>query len=907
MREDDSGSGSNDTRTPLLDSDRTTPGRGQARREVPPPSQVGRYLLLKRLGEGGMGVVYSAYDPDLERKVALKLLRPDIRADSEEARARLLREAQAMARVSHPNVIPIFDVGMWGDQVFLAMELVDGGTLSSWMQEVERPWREVLERFLAAGQGLQAAHEAGLVHRDFKPSNVLMSSNGRVYVTDFGLARQVREPRKEEPLPEAARQLSMDRRMLETTITEVGMVMGTPAYMSPEQFQDAELDARSDQFSFCAALYWGLYRQRAFDPDKMSAHVAALPAPKQKESPESTQPLTPPGSSKKLLSGKTEGLILEPPRDVKVPAWVRQAVMRGLALEPGARFPSMTELLEALSQEQRRARRRFWAGAAFAGAAGLAVIAGGVYQQSQVCAGAGARMEEVWSPAARQKLEAAFTATERPFAAETASRVVQVLEGYAAEWKRQSTAVCEASRSRGTQPEELLARRVVCLERRRKNMRATVDLLSGADGALVEKALDAAHALPQLQECEDVESLAEKQGLPTDPARRAELERLEERLAEVRARVDAGRYPAALEEARQLEAPVLATGYLPLMSELRFHLGWIQEQRGESPEAARLLSQAIYDAESAREDRLKVSILNKLLFVEDGQKHFAQAAGWGQLAEATIRRLGGDPLLEADVRVNQANLAMSQNAFAEARTLLEQARALQARALAPGHPKRARTTFLLGRVLNELGENAQAVAMLEEALKQTEASVGALHPDMARRHGTLSWALRQQKEYARALEHARAAADIAKATLGPQSFPFAVAQDEVGMCLLGLGRHEEALKLYQETLATRQQTLPADSELLQYSYDGVGQALLGLGRVPEGIEALRKALSITSAPDSYLAQTGFTLAQALWRSGQSAQARSEAARARERFSQAGQTARVAEVDSWLQSVAAARP
>lgn len=904
MRDEETGSIGDDTRTPLVDAGGT--GREPAHAPVPPPSQVGRYLLLKRLGEGGMGVVYSAYDPDLERKVALKLLRPDIQTDSEEARARLLREAQAMARVSHPNVIPIFDVGVWGDQVFLAMELVDGGTLSAWLQEEGgHPWREVLEKFLAAGQGLQAAHEAGLVHRDFKPANVLLSRRGRVYVTDFGLARQVGAPRRDEPLPEEARQLSADRRMLETTITEVGMVMGTPAYMSPEQMMDSELDARSDQFSFCAALYWGLYRQRAFDPNRLHSYLASKPPPKP-VTPEGTQPLTPPAPSSKKMA-KAEIIIQEPPRDVRVPTWVRQAVLRGLALESGARFPSMKELLEALSQERRRAQRRLWAGVGLATAAGLAVVASGVYHQSQVCADAGAPIEQVWSPSARQKLETAFAATGRPFAAETASRVVQVLEGYATEWKRQSTGVCEATRSRGKQPEELLARRVVCLERRRKNLRATVDLLAGADGALVEKALDAAHALPQLQECEDVEALSDQQGRPTDPAKRAEIDRLEERLAEVRARVDAGRYPAALEEAQQLEAPVLATGYLPLISELRFHLGWVKEQLGHSPEAAQLLSQAIFNAEAGREDRLKVAILNKLLFVEDGQKHFPQATGWGQLAEATIQRLGGDPLLEADVRVNQANLAMSQSNFAEARTLLEKARALQAQALAPGHPKRARTTFLLGRVLINLGETQQAVAMLEEALKQTEASVGALHPDMARRHGLLSVVLREQKEYARALEHARAAVDIYKATVGPQNFAFAVSQDELGMCLLGLGRYEEALKLYQETLAARQQTLPADSELLQYSYDGVGQALIGLGRVPEGIEALRKALSITSAPDSYLAQTGFTLAQALWRSGQSAQARVEAARARERFSQAGQPPRVTEVDTWLKSVAAARP
>jgi tetratricopeptide (TPR) repeat protein/predicted Ser/Thr protein kinase len=888
MTEEDSGSG--DAPTPLV-VNAGSPGPGSARKEVPPPSQVGRYILLKRLGEGGMGVVYSAYDPDLERKVALKLLRPEAQADSDEARARLLREAQAMARVSHPNIVPIFDVGVWGDQVFLAMELVDGGTLHSWLSEGKRAWREVLERFLAAGQGLQAAHEAGLVHRDFKPANVLLSRTGRVYVTDFGLARQVGVPEKEEPLPEQARQLS--RHMLDAAITQAGMVMGTPIYMAPEQLMDPALDARSDQFSFCASLYWALYGQRAFDPEHMEKIVISWLKQKAQGQP--------------VTYTSTRELIDEPPREVKVPVWVRQAMMRGLALDPGARFPSMKDLLEALSQEQRLVRRRRWAVAACAVGVGLAVIAGGVYQRSRVCMGAGVRMSEVWGPAARQKLEAAFTATGRPFAAETASRAVEVLEGYAASWKRQSIEACEATRVHGTQPEELLARRLVCLERRRKDMRATVELLAGADAALVDKALDAVHTLPRLQECEDVESLAEQQGLPTDPARRAEIERLEGQLAEVRARVDAGRFQAALEAARQLETPVLATGHLPLMAELRFHLGWLQEQLGDSPAAARLLSQAASNAEAGRADRLKAAILNKLLFVADGQQHFAQAAAWGELAEATIRRLGGDPLLEADVRANQANLAMSQKRFPEARSLLEQARALQERALAPGHPKRARTTFMLGRVLQRMGEHTQAEALLEEALKQTEASVGALHPDMARRHFMLAWALREREQYARAVEHGRAAVAICKPTLGSQSVYCAEMQDELGMSLLGLGHHDEALQVYQEALASKLQKLPADAEQLQYSYDGVGQALLALGRTHEALEPLRQAVSVTAAPASNRADSRFALAQALWRIGRHQEARSEAAQARVYFVQEGLSSRAAEVDSWLQSLAAARP
>ncbi|HVG60789.1 MAG TPA: tetratricopeptide repeat protein, partial [Hyalangium sp.] len=512
-----------------------------------------------------------------------------------------------------------------------------------------------------------------------------------------------------------------------------------------------------------------------------------------------------------------------------------------------------------------------------------------------------------WGPAAQQKLEAAFAATGRPSAVETASRAVQVLEGYAAAWKQQSTEACEATRVHGTQPEELLARRLVCLERRRKDMRATVELLAGADAALVDKAMDAVHTLPRLQECEDVESLSEQQGLPTDPARRAEIERLEGQLAEVRARVDAGRYPEALEAARQLEAPVLATGYLPLMAELHFHLGWLQEQLEDSPTAARLLAQAVSDAEAGRADRLKASILNKLIFVEDSQKHFAQAAAWGELAEATIRRIGGDPLLEADVRVNQANSALTQDHYPEARSLLEQARAIQERALAPGHPKRARTTFLLGRVLQRMGEHARAEQLLDEALKQTAASVGALHPDMARRHYLLAWALRERKQYARAVEHGRAAIAICKPTLGSQSLTCTEFQDELGVSLLGLGHNDEALQVYQEALASKLQTLPAGSESLQYSYDGVGQALLALGRAREAIEPLRQAVSITASPVSARAESRFALARALWLTGHRKEARSEAAQAREAFSQEKLTSRTAEVDSWLQSLAVAHP
>ncbi|NTX38054.1 MULTISPECIES: serine/threonine-protein kinase [unclassified Myxococcus] len=887
-------------------------GPDEARRAAPPFSQIGRYLLLRRLGQGGMGVVYAAYDPDLDRKVALKLLHPDGRHDhSEEARSRLLREAQAMARVSHPNVIPVFDVGMWGDQVFVAMELVDGGTLASWLKASPRSWREIVTRYVEAGRGLEAAHAAGLVHRDFKPANVLVSRAGRVYVTDFGLARTMGDlPQDEEPLTEETREAlasSAGRRMLETTLTEDGLLVGTPNYMSPEQFRGTTLDGRTDQFSFCAALYGALFGARPFEPGSLRAYAFSSTSVsaelERTESLGAQRPSAAPSSPATILVPA----VREPPRDSKVPGWVRDAVLRGLSLEPDARFASMAVLLEALSQEHRRTLRRRWVTAASALGATLALTGGAAWQQSRVCVDAGAQMDDVWSPTTQAKLSTAFLATGRPFAEGMAQSVSRALGDYADLWKRQRVQACEATRVQGVKPEEQLDRQLVCLERRRKDFSATVELLSSADAALVEKSLDAALALPSLWECEDTEALAERQRMPTDPLRRADIELLEEKLSHVRARMDAGKHPQALEAVKALVAPVEATGYLPLRAETRFLNGWLLEQVGESPEAAKLLSSAVFDAEAGHADRLKVTALNKLLFVEDGLKHYEPAARWGSLAEATLERMGGDPVLLGDVRVNQANLAISQDLYEEAKTRVEEAQVLYEKSLPAEHPKRARTTFLLAHVVHSLGDSTRALALMEDALQKTTAAMGPQHPDVARRHGLLSMTLRELKQDAQALPHAQAVADIFQAIYGADSPKFAEALDEVGMCQLGMGRFEDALKTYERSLALKRKTLPADDEKLQPSYDGVGQALLGLGRVGESVEPLRLAVTFASAPPDALAESGFALAKALVQSGQSPEARGEATRARGWFTEAGLDARVGDVDTFLAALPVPAP
>ncbi|TMQ22517.1 MAG: hypothetical protein E6J91_01185, partial [Deltaproteobacteria bacterium] len=301
------------------------------------PAHVGRYEICEVLGAGAMGVVYRARDPELDRAVAIKVVRTGDAARS--SGARLLREAQAMARLRHPNVVPIFDVGPAQDAVFVAMPLLEGGTLRGWLNAGGRSFDQVLDHFIAAGRGLAAAHAAGLVHRDFKPDNVLLGADGEVQVADFGLARLAGHdvPPRSDTGSHGSDGLS-----------QTGDVVGTPAYMSPEQLRGRPSDGRADQFSFCVALWEGVFGQRPF-------------------------PRLPPGTPDPLhvrLEAITAGPVAPSRRDR--PAWVAQVLMRGLAEDPVRRWPTMQALLDAIAAH--RAPRRWPRRLAIAAAAiGVAV------------------------------------------------------------------------------------------------------------------------------------------------------------------------------------------------------------------------------------------------------------------------------------------------------------------------------------------------------------------------------------------------------------------------------------------------------------------------------------------------------------------------------------------------------
>ena len=323
----------------------TLPATASHEGAVRPGTTIGRFVVTKQLGVGGMGVVYAADDPELGRQVAVKVLRGQVARDSALATKRIMREARLTARVSHPNVVSIYEVGQHGERVFIAMELVTGSSLSAWIKERPRSPKEILAVFVDAGRGLAAAHAAGVVHRDFKPDNVLVGTDGRARVTDFGLARRgENEPEPATDDHDGARA----RRSSLSDLSNAAAILGTPAYMAPEQHSGAHTDPRTDQFSFCIALYEALHGQRPFDGKNWEE------------------------LSQSVLAGRVK----PPPPSSRVPASLHRIVVRGLSVRPGDRFASMNELLEALGRDRGRPLR-VWAYASLVALAAMATALAG--------------------------------------------------------------------------------------------------------------------------------------------------------------------------------------------------------------------------------------------------------------------------------------------------------------------------------------------------------------------------------------------------------------------------------------------------------------------------------------------------------------------------------------------------
>lgn len=819
---------------------------------------LGRYEIIDELGQGGMGFVYRARDKQLGRDVAIKLVggRKEL---TEMLATRLLREAQALAQLSHPNVVTIYDVGEAEGRVFVVMELIAGLPGDEWSKKGP-PWRDVVRVFRDAGRGLAAAHAVGLVHRDFKPANLMIGDDGRVRVLDFGLARtasaaqmgsdaaigifdetpgdptdtfaptrakaparqtsetEVLGPgdKSEPPFPSQQR-----GSLLESPLTQVGVIVGTPPYMAPEQHRGGASDARSDQFSYCVSFYRALYGQRPFAGNTYGEVKANILA----------------------------GSLRPPPTNVDVPGWVRDIVLRGLATEPERRWPSMDVLLDALARDPAARRRKLLIGAA---AAALVLGAGGAVwyaRQSRVsCAIDVSSLAGVWDAKQKSAVENAFTATQKPFARTAFTRVTRTLDEYTNRWLAMRVEACEATNVHGTQSAELLDLRMACLQRRLDDVRALVGVLANADPEIVTRAADVTSVLPALESCADSEALRAPVRAPSDPALQKRVETAQRTLASVRALWIAGRYA----EAREQLAPVLreasALNWRPLEGEALLADARLADSTGDYQRAAKSFKEAAIAAEAGRDDETAALARNGLVWVT-GERlgKYAEAQELAVDAAAKVERLGRHEILQADLDQKMSALFFEQGNFAEAEKRSRSVLEIRQKVLAADDPAIATALGDLGDIAVQQAKYDDAIDAYRKALAVAEHSIGPDHSLCGALRGNLGNAYAAKGERIEALEQLQRARDITERSLGADHTQIATISINIGNILLEQDKHAEAAAHFDKATKIWTKALGPDHPNVATALFRGGEVALRQGNASEASDAFQRALEIWKA------------------------------------------------------------
>jgi eukaryotic-like serine/threonine-protein kinase len=675
---------------------------------------VGRYAVLSCLGRGGMGVVYKAYDDQLDRYVALKLLRRGRR--SVNADLRLFREAKTLAQLKHPNVVAVYDAGLTNQGVFIAMELLSGKTVNEWLAQQTRTVQEILAVFRAAGRGLLAAHQAGFVHRDFKPGNVMVEGDGSVRVLDFGLAHLVDDPSGgggagelritgSEPLAVARDQPPAEARRSSREIfaTQAGLVIGTPAYMAPEQIVGDRGDHRSEQFAFAMSLYVSLYDRLPLAGETYEERRENIVRGLQ--------------VSERDLERSASGELV-PPR-------VRQAIVRGLAREPEARFGSMAELLVELEEPARRGRLAAIAGFTLLTGFGVGAMVFDTRSEALPCSDPESALAGTWGPADRAAVDSAFVAEE---AASSLPRVVAQLDGYAAAWVEMYAASCRATFITRQQSERLFDQRMRCLERRRNRLRSAIDALLEADTPqrLVERSI-APFKLPGLEPCADLEAVATEQALPQDDAQRHRIEQLRARIDEAETLYDAGAAERGLAVVTEAVVEARALAYPPVLAEALTSLGHLQASAASPKDAQATLEEAVLVAAQAGDDRTAAAAWTWLLFSLVVQDRLQDAFTLELAARAAVARARDEVVM--GWLLNNLGVLHGQNkdpvrAHEELRGALE----VKQRVLGPDHVDVGISWFNLGNALFDGKRNDEAQEAFRQARSIFQATVGERHP-----------------------------------------------------------------------------------------------------------------------------------------------------------------------------------
>ncbi|MCB9704533.1 MAG: serine/threonine protein kinase [Myxococcales bacterium] len=742
------------------------------------PFRFGRFTVLQRLGAGGMGTVFVAYDPDLDRRVALKVLHNR----GERGRSAALREGRALARLRHPNVVSVHEVGVLGGQVFVVMEYVAGDNLRVWAR-AGRSQAELIARLIEAGRGLQAAHDVGLVHHDFKPENVVIDEAGQARVIDFGLARDVDEGQiTEEPGAVAP----------PSSPVSPSLFGGTPAYMAPERLAHLPGDRRSDQYSFCVSA-WELL---AGGRPRVDAVPTAAP----------------------------------------LPGRIARVLRRGLAAAPEERFESMQALLDALAPAPKS--HRWLVLAALVAATALLVHALLPRDEAPPCASPWVLLAMTWSDARADAIGEAFEATGAPFAGDTWASVRPRLDRYAEAWIDAHARACEETAVLGVAPPELYDRRVACLEERHLHLRALLDRFAAADRGAVTRAHEAVDRLPSIDACDrpDMSSWSESD----EPAALRERLALREEKARASAELDTGDVAAASERiARLLER--VPDGERALLAELHVLAGLADKSASRYRESGDHYLKALRLA--VAEDQPIIAAFAALGLaavrreLHEGDPLNAELV---ELADAFSRR-GEDPTrLRLAVLMSRALGLKGAGRCREALPIFEEHREL---ALRLGDRAAAAATLTNhGFCQDALGNPVMAVADYRQSIAERTALLGPLHPELATAHNNLAASLMALDDLDGAIAAIERAIVITRDNFGGSHFLIGAALLHLGAIDRHRGFLERALTEYEEALAILTEIFGPSHSHVALARCAEADVLQALGRPEEGLaEAERGA------------------------------------------------------------------
>jgi eukaryotic-like serine/threonine-protein kinase len=870
---------------------------------------IGRFEVIGPLGAGGMGVVFAAHDPELDRKVAIKLVAVGRTGSSPSSQARLLAEAQTMAKLSHPNIVTVHEVGTHEGGVYVAMEYIDGETLDRWIARARPGLAAIMAAFEEAGRGLAAAHLVGVVHRDFKPSNAMIDRGGRVRVLDFGLAID------ETKSGTLAITRSTDSDRSRSTIG------GTPLYMAPEIADGSPASALADQYAFCVSLWSALFGAHPYQRDGLDGTLAAMrdggpPAP----------------------SGST------------VPAWARRVLARGLG-PATKRWPTMDALLEALAGGRARERRR----RIMVGSAGVACVIGSVLvarqldvrQRTRACEREGAEIDAVWNDEVRASAHAGIVGGGTSWAVATAEKVLPRVDEAAAAWRSARTTACLEAGLHGHWDADTLDRSLWCLDGDRMELESFVGELAHGRTSVVQGAVVTAAGLGPPASCLDREFLERLP--PPPPTQREAVRQVRRELHRSDTVLRDGDADGALAIVRAARAQAEGLEWPPLVASVKRREANLLERTGAYAEAEALGREAYFEA--ARVDAWQTAASAAVdlgYLVGLRQRRTVEGLDWvghAEIAESrapdpmglrVARRLG----LAASIHMQRSELpealaaaeetvAIVERAFGpdhpivanglnnlgatlEAAGELERAREVHERGLAirdatlgPDHPDVATSASNLASVLESLGQLEGAAAGYERALAIRTAALGPDHPLVAKSQSLLAAVLVARGELARARDlQTRALATMERA-VGPE-------HGDVGIILLNLGALEfESRELasarahLERALAIQEKAVGVEHPTYAQTLTNLAEIRLALGEHASASEALARAVAIFDAHEGRQGgelEAHFLLAKALVATGgDRLRARAEAELARVGFRELGpgKTEALALVDAWL--------